>query len=311
MASAASFALQSICVRIGQRTRHRDDGHFMSVAMNAILVLFVLPFSSFGPWSWTALTAFVLAGIGTTWLGRGTALRAIRLIGPTRQSGFLISAPIFTAIGGWTLLDEPVSPLQLAGGLLVLGGLAVLVRSKVAAEPLATAGEAPEPHVAALEEPGGGVRVIKVTPDARRRGYSIALLSAVSFGLGYVMRKWGLEHYPNAVFGAFVGAVMSLALILGTASVRGRLSGLVQDNLRDIPLWFVAGGLLSGLGLLFGFSAFLHLPAWAVAVLKGTQGLWTLLFSYLFIREEERLGPDVALAVLMTFAGITVIGLAS
>lgn len=312
LTSAACFGLQSICIRLGQRTRRDDDGHFMSVSMNTLLILAVLPFSTAAAWSWTALVAFVLAGIGTTWLGRGTALRAIRLIGPARQSAFLISAPIFTGMAGWALLDESLTVVQILGGTLVLGGLAILLRSKVVAEPL----EADEAEALSLFKDGafaqrGSIAFPATTSRARTRGYWIALVSAVSFGFGYVGRKWGLEHYPNAVFGALVGALMSLALIVARESLKGRLRALIDANIRDVPLWFVAGGLLSGCGLLMGFSAFIYLPAWAVAVVKGTQGLWTLLWSYLFIRQEEHLGWGVVFSVALTFAGISVIALAS
>jgi drug/metabolite transporter (DMT)-like permease len=312
LGSAAAFALQSICVRIGQRTRRTDDGHFMSVSMNALVVLVVLPFSTAYPWSWVAFGAFLLGGVGTTWLGRGTALRAIRLIGPARQGAFLISAPIFTAIAGWVVLDESPEPLQALGAVLVLAGLGVLVHSKITAEPLTIDGTEP----AAVHERSrfGEEGSIALAPSAipvRTRGYAIALLSAVTFGLGFVARAWGLDHYPNAVFGALVGALVSLLLIVGREWFRGRLGTLINDNIRNVPMWFVVGGLLSGLGLLAGFSSFLYLPAWAVAVIKGTQGLWTLLWSYIFIREEEHLGWSTVLSVMLTFTGITAIALAS
>ena len=310
VASAAAFALQSIFVRIGQRTRHRDDGHFMSVLMNAVVVLAVLPFSTFYPWSWTAFVAFLLGGIGTTWLGRGTALRAIRLIGPARQGAFLISSPIFTGIAAWALLDETPTALQLLGALLVLAGLGVLVQSKVAAEALPLEGPEGLQTGHRVRGEAGSVASGVPTVSVWTRGYAIALLSAITFGLGFVARAVGLDHYPNAVVGALVGALVSLALIVGREFFRGGLGPLIHDNVRNVPWWFVAGGLLSGVGLLAGFSAFLYLPAWAVSVLKGTQGLWTLIWSYLFIREEEHLNWSTLLSVILTFAGISVMALA-
>jgi drug/metabolite transporter (DMT)-like permease len=311
LASAAAFALQSILVRIGQRTRDSDDGHFMSVSMNAIVVLAVLPFSTFYQWSWSAFVAFLLGGIGTTWLGRGTALRAIRLIGPTRQGAFLISSPIFTGLAAWVLLEETPAPLQLLGGVLVLTGLGVLVRSKLAAEALLLEGPGAVGRDDQTRRETGSVATEDPIVSSRTRGYAIALLSAITFGLGFVARAVGLDNYPNAVVGALVGALVSLALIVGRELIRDGLGTLIHNNVRNVPLWFVAGGLLSGVGLLAGFSAFLYLPAWAVSVLKGTQGLWTLLWSYLFIREEEQLNWITLLSVTLTSGGVSVIALAS
>lgn len=310
LVSAACFGLSSVCSRVGQRSRSRDDGHFMTVMMNVVLLLVVLPFSSGAAWSWTALIAFLLAGVATTWLGRATSLRAIRLIGPARQGAFLITSPVFTGIAGWVLLDETVHPLQLLGSAFVLGGLAVMVRSQVVAEALESAVSESPPR----GEGVAGRRSLAAAfgnLDARRQGYAVAAASAASFGLGFVARKWGLEHYPNAVVGALVGALMSLTLIVGRGAITGNLRRIVQENLRDVPLWFVLAGSLSGLGLLLGFSAFLYLPAWAVAVLKGTQGPWTLLWSYLFLKQEDQINRQLLLAVSLVFLGIVVIAFAS
>lgn len=281
----------------------------MSVTVNTLFLLAVLPWSRGAPWSWGALIAFILAGVGTTWLGRATALRAIRLIGPARQGAFLITAPVFTGLAGWALLGESLTIVQMVGGVLVLSGLATLVRSRMVAEPLEA--DAPE-AIATIRQRGERRSIARAAlSTVSARGYGIAFVSAVSFGLGYVGRKWGLTHYPNAVFGALVGALMSLSLIVVRESMRKRMHILINANIRDIPKWFVAAGVLSGFGLLMGFSAFIHLPAWAVAVVKGTQGLWALFWSYLFIREEEHLGWNVFAAVILTFAGVCVIAVAS
>ena len=50
-------------------------------------------------------------------------IQSIRLLG-TRLSSFLgLSEVVFAAIVSWALLGEAIGPVQLLGGLLILGGI--------------------------------------------------------------------------------------------------------------------------------------------------------------------------------------------
>jgi drug/metabolite transporter (DMT)-like permease len=93
------------------------------------------------PETWAILLASgVLAGGVSTVL----FLRAIRLVGGTRTGILMLFEPVVGAFLAALVLSEPLVPVQLVGGALVLAGAAVLqLRSAPEHEPLVEAGAGP------------------------------------------------------------------------------------------------------------------------------------------------------------------------
>lgn len=82
--------------------------------------------------SWAAIAGAALL----SQLGGVTAIVwALRYLPATVASVSLLAQPVGTALLGWWLLDEPLSPRELAGGAMVLAGIALASRS-ASAEPL-------------------------------------------------------------------------------------------------------------------------------------------------------------------------------
>lgn len=55
---------------------------------------------------------------------------AIGDIGPTQAAVFLNLLPVFTMLGAWQLLDEPITLIQVIGSLVVLGGVLLTTRGR-------------------------------------------------------------------------------------------------------------------------------------------------------------------------------------
>ncbi|HEX7022366.1 MAG TPA: DMT family transporter [Trueperaceae bacterium] len=317
--SGACFALNGVLARRGMRHRASDNGLFMTILVNVVLLGLAVAWSGWQgllpPWSWTGLAAFLAAGVVGTAGGRGAMLMAVRLVGPARVSAFQISAPVFTLFAGWALLGERLHTVHALGSLLVLLGLAVLVSARVTAEPLVAAAAGGSDEAAATaagSAPAPSTSKLRLAaPTLRLKGYGYAVTAATGFGLAFVARKAGLLHYPSAAAGAFWGSVSSLLTVVGYSGVRGRLRQLVHDNLRQVPWWFVGAGAATGLALLLQFTALGRLPAWTAAVLHGTQALWVLGWSRLLLGREEKLGRHVIASVLLVFAGVVVLALGS
>lgn len=281
LAAGACFAAGSVLARVGQRHRHADDGLLMSVAVNVAVLALVAATAEAPRWDAAGVVALVAGGVLGSVLGRAASLRSVRLIGATRSSAFMTASPVAAALAGWLILDEGVTLLDGAGGALVIAGLLVL-----------TLGHAP----------GEG-------PSVGLGGYLIAAVAPLSFGLGFVVKKWGLVHYPSAVHGALIGSAAALGVIVAVDAVRGRLRRRAHENFVDVPWWFVGAGVAMSGALLAQFAAFDHLPAWLVGAMQGTQALWALAFGWMFLRADEQLDRRVAISVLLVVGGVALLAL--
>jgi drug/metabolite transporter (DMT)-like permease len=232
----------------------------------------------------SGFVALLVGGVIGTVGGRSSNLKAIRLIGPTRANAFLTANPVVAAITGWFILDETLGLQEFVGGGLVILGLLLLIRSRSA--PVTPSGQPP--------------------PTA---GYLWAVAAPTFFGLAFVVRKWGLARFPGPVIGAFIGAVAAFIVVSALDARVGKLAQTVKSNLGAISWWYVGAGVFTSLALLSQFTAFSYLPAWVVGLLQGTQGLWTLLLGWIFLRQEERIDRALVGTLFLVMAGVTLIGL--
>jgi len=274
------FALTSVFARVGQRHRGRDDGGFLSVLVNVVVLGGAAVFVTRPAWDRNGIVAFVVAGSVAMVGGRSALLRGVRLIGPSRANALLTGAPAVAALAGWLALDESLSIIDLVGGVIVMSALVLLVRAR--------------------SNPTGGSR-------APLGHYLVACGAPLAFGLAVVVRKWGLERYPSSVMGAFVGAVAAFTLIVLIDGIRGRLPERIGANFRSIPWWFVAAGLASSMALLSQFFAFNYLAAWVVSILQSTQSIWTILLSALFLKGDDRIDASLIGAVALAVTGVVLI----
>ncbi len=291
------FSVFTILVRIGMRDRAADDGLLMTVLVNTFCLGGVALFMDWPPFDGPGLVALLVGGVVGTVFGRASNLRAVRRIGPTRSNAFLTANPVVSAIAGWLVLDESVSVGEAIGGALVIAGLLRLVRRRT----VAPSGEGQTTAAPAL-----------AAQSAERRtaaGYLYAAAAPVFFGLAFVARKWGLQRFPGAVVGAFLGAAAAFVVVVATDLFAARMRERIDHNFRHVPWLFVWAGLASSAALLAQFSAFAHAPAWVVGLLQGTQPLWTLGLGYVFLRQEERIDPGLVASIVLVVAGVVFVGL--
>lgn len=290
LATGALFATGSVLARIGQRHRPQDDGLIMTIFVNVVFLGSIALLLDPPQWSTSGVIGLAIGGVLGSLVGRFANLRAVRLVGPTRSSAFMTGTPLAAALAGWLLLGEEVGLLDGLGGLVVIAGLLALVRAR--STPTAVLDGVPAPA------------------DARtaRRGFVFAAAAPLFFGLGFVVKKWGLIRYDDAVLGAFIGSVAALVVVLAIDASGRRIGRRIRENVGNIPWWFVGAGIAMSGALVTQFTALSHLEAWLVGVLQGTQGIWALVLSVLFIRKEERVDRWIVASVLLVAAGVTLIG---
>lgn len=290
LVTGALFATGSVLARIGQRHRPHDDGLLMTILVN-VLVLGLIALAVTAPeWSTAGVIGLAVGGVLGSLMGRFAALRAVRLVGATRASAFMTGSPLAAAVAGWIVLGENVELLDGLGGLAVIVGLLVLVRARATPTSMLDG-------VATSAE-----------PKTVRKGFIFATAAPLFFGLGFVVKKWGLLRYDDAVLGALIGSTAAFAVLVAMDTFGGRIALRAEENFRRIPWWFVGAGIAMSAALLTQFAAFSYLDAWLVGVLQGTQGIFALVLGWILIREEERIDVWVAASVFLVVAGVTLIG---
>ena len=291
LATGALFATGSVLARVGQRHRPQDDGLLMTILVNvAVLGLIALTVTP-PPWSTAGVVGLATGGVLGSLMGRFANLRAVRLVGATRASAFLTGSPLVAALAGWLVLGEDVEPLDAVGGLVVIAGLLALVRAR--ANPTSMLDGVATP----------------ADPRTKRLGFVFATAAPVFFGLGFVVKKWGLLRFDDTVLGALIGSIAAFTVVVALDLFAGRIRRRVRENFAQVPWWFVAAGVAMSGALITQFAAFSHLEAWLVGVLQSTQGIFALMLGWVFIREEERIDGWVAASVLLVAVGVTLIGL--
>ena len=297
LAAGLLFASFTVLVRIGMRNRAADDGLLMTILINTLFLGGVAFFMDWPPFDGPGIAALLVGGVVGTVFGRATNLRAVRRIGPTRTNAFQTGIPVISALAGWLVLDEAVSLGEAVGGILVITGLLRLIR-RGSAVPAGQGQTNTAPALAAQS-----------TERRTTVGYLYAAAAPVFFGLAFVARKWGLQQFPGAVIGAFIGSVAAFAVVTASDAFGGRLRERFHHNFREIPWPFVWAGVASGVALLAQFTAFAYVPAWVVGLLQGTQPLWTLGLGYLFLRQEEHIDAQLLTSILLVVAGVVVISI--
>ena len=73
-----------------------------------------------GAWAGFAYSALIPAGLANVVVFHG-----IRLLGPTRITALQFLVPFIAVLMGAAFLDEPVQPAQVAGGAVIILGVAI------------------------------------------------------------------------------------------------------------------------------------------------------------------------------------------
>jgi drug/metabolite transporter (DMT)-like permease len=223
------------------------------------------------------LALFALAGLIAPGASQVFFTRAVRDAGPSRASVVVGSAPLFAVAIAIPVLGEPISPPLLLGAVLIVFAGAVL-----ASEP--------------------------TRPTHFR---SIGIVSAVICTLLFSTRDNLVRHLADD---STTRPLAAAAIALGVAALAMVLYGLVVHRgalpkaLSPLPLRPLAlAGLFFGLSYVCLFEAYYRARVSVVSPLVATESLWGVVFSAIFLRSSEVVGPRlVAGAVLVVSGGILI-----
>lgn len=293
MVAAAGFGASGIFARLGftsAKSLNPAGGTFVSIIAS---LLFVAPITLFferealASVSPSAVLWFALIGAITFPFARYSYFKGVDLIGASRASALAAAAPLFAMLAAVAFLHERVTPFILTGILLIMGGLYSLSRSS---------DKAGDPRAA------GGATAKR----AHVWGYVFSLFSALGWGGGAAMTKWGVTNLAPPLVGVLV------ATIVGVVA----LSWPGVSNLRSSPAskrsgmgFFLLAGLMSTIGATANYAALGMAPVVIVSPLANTSPLFTLLFLFTFLRGWERITWRTILGMAVVIGGSAFIAL--
>lgn len=235
------------------------------------------PLAGLGSWP---IGLFLGAGVVGTALGRLATFTGVDRVGASINSAGISTRPLFATLLALAWLGEPVSVLTGLGVIVLVAGLVVLTLSK-----------------------GGDLA------GWRPRDLIFPLAAAATFGIGNVIRRFGLTTTDATVLQAValneIGALAGLALF---AVVAGR--GDVLRAPRATYRYFAGSGFLTAIALLALFAALDQGRVAVVDPLAGTAPLFTTIFAALLLGDLERVTKGVVAGAGLIVLGAALITLA-
>jgi drug/metabolite transporter (DMT)-like permease len=251
---------------------------------------------------WPAIGWFVLGGLLTSYLGRWCFFLSVRNIGPTRASSLQITNPVFAAAAAWIFLGEALPPLAIVFVLVVVAGLWLTTRGRSPAPepvPVAVGGTVEPARSAAV--PGRTPPQGSLTPPQ----IGLALLGAVAYGVGNVVRGAGVRDWEAPIFGSLIGAAAGLVLFAVIHTDLRSLAAEVRFGDRlGIWLW-VLSGVITIVAQMSVIGATLYIPVAVAVVISASIPVVILPVSVFFLRRTETVTVGTAAGALLVLAGVT------
>ena len=281
LGSAVTWAVTSLLVRsLAPPFTSVGINALRSTAGGALLAAYVLwvsgvePFLAVSPRAFTLMTVSIVAAIG---VGDTLFFESTRTLGLGRAMTIATSYPVLAAALAAVFLDEPLTPPVVAGTLMTLGGLTLIMMTKVDA-----------------------------TAEGRPwRGIGAAVLASVGWAVSVVLMKAPLREVDPTLAQAIRIPVAAL-LLWCTPWARGAAA----------TLWAGGGGMLARFTVLSALTAvssvmfvasIKYAGVTVASVLTSTAPLFAIPLGIAFL--GERLPRLAVLGAVITVAGIVVLRL--
>jgi drug/metabolite transporter (DMT)-like permease len=303
LVSALCFSLSDIFTRRGVTVAPPSYGAFITVLMGVpmffVAALVTGQLLNYADLSGKGYALMAGAGLVHYVVGRYFNYAAVQAIGSTRSNPIQALNLPYSVIVAMLLLDEEITTGMVIGMVLILIGPAIMVerqRPRVAVVAAETVLDSPLPDAPLPSEP----------PQFELRqaeGYLFAFIAAISYGSSPVLIRAALEDTDGlAIFGGFISYVAAAAFLLVTLLLPARRHLVEAFDLRVVQAFFGAG-LFVFLAQVLRFSALELASVAVVATLMRFAGIFTLVLSWVFNRNLERITWRLVIGVLLSVAG--------
>ena len=281
-----------VLISVGMRNMRSEPGSLLAAAAGVPIGLLISSFQLFwggvGPgfnvWS---LTAFALAGIFSTYLGRWLVFKSIESIGPSGASALQSTSPLLTALFAWVFLGEVIGWMGVSGITLAILGLMAMSRGlqKRASDHGSAEGKGRVGHAML-----SGSLIFGIASSAAYSGSHLFRGSAV--------RVWN-----EPLLGATIGAAAGLLVLL--LASRNKLKGYrleILANPRGAAL-FTGIGVLQFIAQSLVIASMKYIPVSVAALISMCTPLIVMPLSYFLLRNHEKLNWVMALGIFITLCG--------
>lgn len=209
----------------------------------------------------------------------------------------MVSSPLFTFLLAWLFLDETLSGWELAGIVVVLGGL------------LAVSYNPSRPYTAAaLQEEGV---VPEVGPGGLRKwraliqpGAMLALLGSMSYALGNITRGTAIQDWNEPILGGLLGALTGVMLqLIFNKQARSLFSSLRTADPIGVRL-YVLSGVLTISAQISQIASMQFIPISIATLITTAQPLLVIPLSYVFLKNQEGITLRVITGSILVLIGI-------
>ena len=282
-----------VLISVGMRNMRSEPGSLLAAAAGVPIGLLISSFQLFwggvGPgfnvWS---VTAFALAGIFSTYLGRWLVFKSIESIGPSGASALQSTSPLLTALFAWVFLGEVIGWMGVLGITLAILGLMAMSRG-----------------LQKRASDHGSAEAKGRVGHAMLSGSLIfGIASSAAYSGSHLFRGSAVRVWNEPLLGATIGAAAGLLLLLLLAS-RTKLTGYwleILANPRGAAL-FVGIGVLQFIAQSLVIASMKYIPVSVAALLYMCTPLVVMPLSYFLLRNHEKLNWVMALGILITLCG--------
>jgi drug/metabolite transporter (DMT)-like permease len=281
-----------VLISVGMRNMRSEPGSLLAAAAGVPIGLLISSFQLFwggvGPgfnvWS---VTAFALAGIFSTYLGRWLVFKSIESIGPSGASALQSTSPLLTALFAWVFLGEVIGWMGVSGITLAILGLMAMSRGlqKRASDHGSAEGKGRVGHAML-----SGSLIFGIASSAAYSGSHLFRGSAV--------RVWN-----EPLLGATIGAAAGLLVLLLASRTKLKAYRLeILANPRGAAL-FTGIGVLQFIAQSLVIASMKYIPVSVAALISMCTPLIVMPLSYFLLRNHEKLNWVMALGIFITLCG--------
>lgn len=241
-------------------------------------------------WLWLSVSGVVGFVVGDMAL-----FKAFLLIGPRLSMLVMSLVPPIAAVLGWVALGEVIQPFDWAAMVVTLAGVMWVVLEQ-SPRPEAPAG------VRAAGEAAGA------PPEARARGYALALMGAVGQAGGLVLSKVGMGGY-DPVAATQIRVIAGVAAYAALFFALGFWGPVMKAARHRAGVGYAALGAAVGpfLGVTLSLVAIQNTQTGVAATIMSITPV--LIIPFVILIHKERVSLRAALGALVAVGGVALLWL--